>query len=417
MDPDLILSIIIALLFFSFFTGIEVAFQSANRLQIELEEKHGTSSGRILSYFIRKPLSFYGTIFCGKMVSLVLVVVFITQSLAILLSNTLGSKILALAIIIGLSTVIILLITELVSKNIFLINPNRILSLSAIAFFIFYILFFPFVFIMLSVSKFFFPRLRKKELVEEHVFSQTNLSHFVKSLRNDKDEEDTTALETRIFHNAMEFKSVRVRECMVPRTEIIAIAMEEGIEKLKEAFVESGHSKIVVYKESIDDVIGFCHSSALFKKPENIEEILTPIITVPETTLANELMIKFINERKSLAVVLDEFGGTSGLVSMEDVIEEIFGEIEDEHDEDHLLEQKIDEKTYLLSARLEIDYLNEAYLWSLPEGDYETLSGLLLASTENIPQPGEKVTIPPYSFIVQSTLDNRIDVVLMVIEG
>lgn len=417
MDPDSILLIIISLLFFSFFTGIEVAFQSASKLQIELEEKHGTSSGRILSYFLRKQLSFYSTIFCGKIVSLVFVVVFITQSLGTLLSSALDNKILALAIIIGLTTVIILLITELVSKNIFLLNPNRILSLSAIPFLILYILFFPFVFTMLGVSKIFFPKVRKKGFEEEHLFSPTNLSHFVKSLQNNNDEEDTTALETRIFHNAMEFKSVRVRECMVPRTEIIAIAMEEGIEKLKEAFVESGHSKIVVYKESIDDVIGFCHSSALFKKPENIEDILTPIITVPETTMANELMIKFINERKSLAVVLDEFGGTSGLVSMEDVIEEIFGEIEDEHDEDHLLEQKIDEKTYLLSARLEIDYLNEEYHWNLPVGDYETLSGLLLASTENIPLPGEKVVIPPYSFIIQSTLDNRIDVVLMVIEG
>jgi CBS domain containing-hemolysin-like protein len=204
---------------------------------------------------------------------------------------------------------------------------------------------------------------------------------------------------------------------MIPRTEIVAVAMDEGIGKLKEAFVESGHSKIIIYRESIDDVIGFCHSSALFKKPETIEEILTPIIAVPETTMANELMIKFINERKSLAVVLDEFGGTSGLVSMEDVIEEIFGEIEDEHDEDDLIEQKLDEKTYLLSARLEVDYLNETYRWNLPEGDYETLSGLLLTFTENIPVPGEKVLIPPYTFVIQSTLDNRIDVVMMVIDS
>lgn len=193
--------------------------------------------------------------------------------------------------------------------------------------------------------------------------------------------------------------------------------LNEGIDRLKEAFIESGHSKIIVYKESIDDVIGYCHSSALFRKPRDIREILTSIIVVPETTLANELMIKFIDERRSLAVVLDEFGGTSGIVSMEDVIEEILGDIEDEHDEDNLIEQKLDDNNYLLSARLEIDYLNDAYGWELPEGDYETLGGLILTLTEDIPEPGETVQSPPFTFTIQSTLENRIDVVRLTLSG
>jgi putative hemolysin len=202
---------------------------------------------------------------------------------------------------------------------------------------------------------------------------------------------------------------------MIPRTEIISVGSESGIKKLQEAFVESGHSKIIIFRDSIDDVIGYCHSSALFKRPQKIEEILTPIITVPETTLANELMIRFINERKSLAIVVDEFGGTSGLISMEDVIEEIFGEIEDEHDEDHLIEQKIDDRTYLLSARIEIDYLNETYGWQLPTGDYETLSGLILEHARDIPKPGETIEIPPFTFIIQATLETRINTVKLIL--
>ena len=416
MDPDLILSIIVALLFFSFFTGIEVAFQSANKLQIELQSKHGIASGRILSYFTKKVSYFNGTILTGKIASLALFVIFISRFFNTLIPSS-GNKVFGLIVITVVSTIIILFVAEFFIKRIFLINPNRIISLSALPLLILYILLFPFVFIILSVSKIFIKTKEQTYQDEKSAFGVTDINRYIRDIQNSKGEEDTTELETKIFHNAMEFKSVRVRECMIPRTEIVAVAIDEGIRKLKDAFVESGHSKIVIYRENIDDVIGFCHSSALFKKPESIEEILTPIITVPETTMANELMIKFINERKSLAVVLDEFGGTSGLVSMEDVIEEIFGDIEDEHDEDNLIEQKLDEKTYLLSARLEIDYLNETYHWKLPEGDYETLSGLILASTENIPQPGERVLISPYTFIVQSTLDNRIDVVMLVIEG
>lgn len=226
-----------------------------------------------------------------------------------------------------------------------------------------------------------------------------------------KHEDEEIGLDKKIFHNAVEFRTVRVRECMIPRTEVIAVELSEGIKKLKDAFVESGHSKIVIYKETIDDVIGYCHSSALFKRPEKIEDILTSIVTVPETTLANELMIRFINERKSLAVVVDEFGGTSGLVSMEDVIEEIFGEIEDEHDEEEndLTEQKINDSTFRLSARLEIDYLNETYGLQLPVGDYETIGGLILSFTENLPQSGETILIPPFTFTIESSQDNRID--------
>ena len=228
-----------------------------------------------------------------------------------------------------------------------------------------------------------------------------------------KQSEQNLELDTKIFTNALEFRSVRVRDCMIPRTEIVAVPIDGGIRKLREAFLESGHSKIIIFKESIDDVTGYCHSSALFRNPARIEDILTPIITVSEAMLARELMVRFINERKSLAIVVDEFGGTSGIVSMEDVIEEIFGEIEDEHDQDDQIEQKLDHQTYLLSARLEIDYLNETYGWKLPVGDYETISGLILAHTEDIPHQGDSVAIPPFTFTIETTTRNRIDTVIL----
>jgi len=204
---------------------------------------------------------------------------------------------------------------------------------------------------------------------------------------------------------------------MVPRTEIVAVEIDETISALSDVFIESGHSKIIVYKDNIDEVVGYCHHLELFKKPKAIRDILTPIIIVPDSALANDLLVQFISERKSLALVVDEFGGTGGIVSMEDVIEQIFGEIEDEYDSDDLLEQKISDQEFLLSARHEIDYLNDKYDWNLPTGEYETLSGLILSRTEEIPQKGESITIGPYIFTVVTKLDYRIDTVKLKINS
>jgi CBS domain containing-hemolysin-like protein len=365
----------------------------------------------VAAFVTRNRFIFEVVVLTGSTVSLVAYGLFMAQLtgplLARLLPPFLNHYVVVLLIQI-LAATLIVVFTAAVLRSVMLMLPLKgVSNVLSIPFLVCYVVLYPLAFAVAFLAKFVATRMfGLSDSTAAPARAVAGLGHPT-LFRQHADSE----VENRIIHNAEEFKSVLVRECMIPRTEIVAVELSEGIDKLKEAFIESGHSKIIIYKETIDDVIGYCHSSALFRKPRNIQEILTSIIVVPETTLANELMIKFINERRSLAVVLDEFGGTSGIVSMEDVIEEILGDIEDEHDEDNLIEQRLDENTYLLSARLEIDYLNDTYGWSLPEGDYETLGGLILTLTEDIPEPGETVLLPPFTFTIQSTLENRIDVV------
>lgn len=220
-----------------------------------------------------------------------------------------------------------------------------------------------------------------------------------------------------MFINALDFKDVRIRDCMIPRMEITAVALDDSIEDLRQAFISSGHSKIVVYRESIDDVVGYCHSLALFRKPREITSIVTPILIVPEAMPASDLMLRFLEERKSLALVVDEFGGTSGLVSVEDVVEQIFGEIQDEYDTtEDWTERQVDRNTYLLSARHEVDYLNEKYDWRFPEGDYDTLAGMLIHMHGDLPKVNDVIEIRPYTFKIISMQDTRIELVRLSIE-
>lgn len=241
-------------------------------------------------------------------------------------------------------------------------------------------------------------------------------------VREDSESADDTELddhriEERMFSNALDFKDVRIRDCMIPRTEITAVAIDDEIEDLRQAFISSGHSKIVVYRESIDDIVGYCHSLALFRKPKEIANIVTPMLIVPEAMPANDLMLRFLEERKSLALVVDEFGGTSGLVSVEDVVEQIFGEIQDEYDStEDWTERKLDENTYLFSARHEVDYLNEKYAWGFPEGDYDTLAGMLIHIHGDLPKVNDSIQLPHYTFKIVSMHDTRIELVRLTVE-
>lgn len=413
--------IVASLVFSFFFSGIEIAFLSANRLQVELQAKAGVWSGKIMAHFMLNPSRFIGTTLIGNTLALVI----FGNNMALLFEPVLAEKLPAslnnepsiLLIQTILSTLLILFTAEFLPKSLFMINPNLVLSALALPFVAMYIILAPITFTIVNLSKFVLIKVLRLEYSEEKpLFGLTDLNIYLRNMHKVKHEDEEIDLDKKILHNALEFKNVKVRECMVPRTEITAIALDEGIEKLRSTFVESGHSKIVIYRDTIDDVIGYCHSAALFRNPGTIEEILTPISIVTETTMANDMMVQLIREQRSLAVVVDEFGGTAGLVSMEDVIEEIFGDIEDEHDADNLIEQQLDENTFVVSARLEVDYLNEKYHWHLPIGDYETLGGLILSYTEDFPQKGETLEVSPFIFTIQSTKGNGIDTVKVVVE-
>ena len=417
MDNSIIL-ILVSLIFSSFFSGIEIAFISSDRLHIELEKERGSIAGKILSRFTKNQAHFIGTTLIGNTLSLVVYGIFMANLIEPILSDLLpgylNSQSVILIIQTILATLIVLLTAEFLPKIIFRINPNFFLSVFAIPLLVIYFVLYPVVYGMVGLSKYIIIKVLHLEFKEdEPVFSLTDLNEFIQSKFVEDKVEGKFDIDTKIFNNALEFKTVKLRECMIPRTEIVAVELHSDIEALRNEFVESGLSKILVYKESIDDIIGYCHSLELFKKPKNLESILSPVIIVPETLLANELLVQFITERKSLALVVDEFGGTSGIVTIEDIIEEIFGEIEDEHDEQDLVEHKLDDDSYLFSARHEIDYLNEKYNWNLPLGDYDTIGGLILSITEDIPSLNQDVVIEPFKFHIVSIEENRINLVKM----
>ena len=402
----------ISLAFSAFFSGIEIAFVSANKLQIELESTKGKFNAKLLASFVENPSSFIGTTLVGNTIALVAFGTLMTSVLDPYFKQYMpGIEPLALLVIQTIITTLIVLATaEFLPKSIFLLNPNRMLSFLALPFKVISIVLWLPVWLVTILSKSIIVSVLKADYSEKKpVYNLTDLNEFLHKLSSsDSDNEDTAEIDTKIFSNALEFKSVKVRECFIPRTDLIAIDIEDNISELKKAFIESGHSKVLIYKNSIDDIIGYCHSSALFKKPKEISDILADIIIVPETKLANELMVEFIEKRRSIALVVDEFGGTSGIVTIEDVIEEIFGEIQDEHDDEDLIEQKVDDNQFILTGRHEIDYLNDEYDLNIPEGDYDTLGGYILAQNGDIPKVGDIIFAPPFKISVKSMEGTRI---------
>ena len=414
--------IILAMVFSAFFSGVEMAFVSSNKLYFELKAKQNILSAKIISNFNQSPSQFIGTMLIGNTLSLVAYGIFMEEFLHhLILTNFpfLTNEIIARLIASIIATIIILTTSEFTPKSIFLINPDAILEFLAIPIWIINTLMFPLVWLTVGLPKWFITRVLRLSYSEEKpAFGLTDLNHYLQNLNRKVSTEEENEVDTKIFHNALEFKQVKVRDCMIPRTEITAIEIEEGIEGLKKVFIESGHSKVLVYKETLEEVVGYCHSLALFKKPKDIPSILTSIPIVPEAMPANDLMLKFSKERKSLAIVVDEFGSTSGLVSMEDVMEQIFGEIQDEFDDtEDWIEKRLDEHTFILSGRHEIDYLNEKYNWNLPEGDYETLGGMLIHLYEDIPAVNEVITLSTFQFQIMTVTDARIDTIKVIISG
>ena len=408
--------IIISLLFSALFSGMEIAFISANKLQIELEREKGGFTSRLVSKFYQNPSDFIAVMLVGNTIALSIYTLLMANFLEpIFIKNLPLSINNDIMVFLGqtiVATIIVILTAEFLPKSIFLLNANKLLNLLSIVITpIYKIMFYP-VRVIVWLSKVVIKNIFKLNFSEEEAsFGLTDLNHYVDKMTSIEDIDVEHEIDAKIFSNALDFKNIKVRECMVPRTELATININESIVELREEFIKTGYSKVVVYKDSIDDIIGYCHSSELFKKPKEISEILTPILVVPEALLANELLEQLIKEHKSMALVVDEFGGTAGVVTIEDVIEEIFGEIQDEHDEEQLLEKKVSDSEYLLSARHEIDYLNDKYDWELPEGEYETLGGLILDVYEDIPLKNKDIKLDNYRFTIQSKQKNRLEII------
>jgi putative hemolysin len=417
---DHLVIIICSVLISAFFAGMEIAFISANKLLIELRNKQGSFSARILSPFVNNPSKFISTTLVGNNIGLVIygiyMAAFLDPYIRLWIPGASENTFLLLFLSSIVSTAIVLVTGEFLPKVLFRINPDIVLRVLAVPFLLAYYIFWPLVHFITWLAQVILNQLFRLNFTETTpVFSRLDLDQYITdSVEDLKEDAD---VDTEIFRNALDFANVRVRDCMTPRTELISINMSASVEELYQRFVSTGLSKILVHQGSSDHITGYVHQKDIFKKPQSIRSILIPIEITTETMPANELLNIFTRTHKSIALVVDELGVTAGVVTIEDIMEEIFGEIEDEHDVDQLTEKQLDPKTYLLSARLEVDYLNNKYELDIPEGDYHTLGGFIFAMHENIPVRGEIIEIEPFKFTIISITNTRINEVKMEVVG
>ena len=423
MDSS-ILIICICLVLSAFFSGMEIAFISANKIHIEIEKKQEGLLAQILTRLTNKPSKFIATMLIGNNIALVVYGLYMGD----LLMNWFQTKLPADNNFVQLmltdfslltqtliSTIIILLTAEFLPKVLFQIYANKLLKILAAPAYFFYLLFSFVSDFVIKVSDVLLKTFFKTDGDEVQLaFSKLELGDYITEQMETVMEEDDIDSEIQIFQNALEFSAVKAREVMVPRTEIIAVELHETPKNLAKLFTETGLSKILVFKDTIDNIIGYIHSYELFKKPKTIKSILLPVEFVPETMLIQDILNVLTKKRKSIAVVLDEYGGTSGIMTVEDIVEELFGEIEDEHDSTDLMEEELNSTTYKFSARLEVDYLNEQYKLELPESEeYETLGGLIVNVTGEIPEKNSEILIEHYLFTILEVSSTKIDLVTL----
>ncbi|WP_111682168.1 hemolysin family protein [Winogradskyella tangerina] len=420
--------IIVTLILSAFFSGMEIAYVSSNKIHIELEKKQEDFLGKILTKLTAKPSKYIATMLIGNNIALVIYGLKMGDVLVAWFQSILPSDNATLTYLLTdfqlltktvISTIVILITAEFLPKVIFQIYANTLLKILALPTYIFYLIFNWISDFVLWISDAVLKHIFKAK-GEDVVLAMTKveLGNYISEQMESFEDHEEVDSEIQIFQNALEFSDVKAREVMVPRTEITAVDISETIENLRQLFIETGRTKILVYKETIDDILGYVHSFELFKKPKNIKSIIIPVSFVPETILIKDVLNLLTKKRQSLAVVIDEYGGTSGIMSVEDIIEELFGEIEDEHDSLDMTEEQIDEHTYRFSARLEVDYINETYKLNLPESEtYETLGGLIVNKTEGIPKENEAIQIDNFKFTIEEVSSTKIDIVqLKIIE-
>lgn len=418
---DEVLIILLSLLCSAFFSGMEIAYVSANKIHIEIEKKQNDLIAKVLTRLTRKPSKFIATMLVGNNVALVIYGFFMGDLLVDWMSTLNTNNALVEYLVDDLSiltqtlisTLVILMTAEFLPKVFFQIYANTLLKLFAIPAYIFYVLFSFISEFVIWISDVVLKRFFKTEGDEVQLaFSKVELGNYIAEQMGHMEKDQEVDSEIQIFQNALEFSEVKSREVMIPRTEIVAVDLSTKPHDLIEIFTKTGLSKVLVYNETIDDIIGYIHSFELFRKPPSIKSILLPVVFVPETMLVKDVLNILIKKGKSISVVIDEYGGTSGMMTVEDIVEELFGEIEDEHDAVVLVEEELGEDLYLFSARLEVDYINEQYNLDIPEGDnYETLGGYIVNHTEEIPEQGGLVSIDGFQFVIKEVSSTKIELV------
>ncbi|MCF8320810.1 MAG: hemolysin family protein [Flavobacterium sp.] len=413
--------IIICLILCAFFSGMEIAFISSNKIYLEIEKKQDNFLSQILTKLTEKPSQFIATMLIGFNVAIV-VYSFFMGDLLMNWFETLGiefSSLVNLLLQTVLSTLIVLITSEFLPKVFFQIYANSFVKYFAIPAYFFYLLFYFVSTFIMWISDTILKRFFKTE--GDFVplfFSKIELGNYISEQMNHFEDHENVDSEIQIFQNALEFSGVKARDIMTPRTEIAGVDILDSVDDLKEMFIKTGYSKIMVYQNSLDDCIGYVHSFELFKKPKTIKSILIRVEYVPETIFIKEALDLLIKKRKSVAVVLDEYGGTAGIMTIEDIVEELFGEIEDEHDSDEIrIEQEIETGVFLFSARLDVEYINQTYKLNIPDSDsYGTLGGFIVDYTKEIPQKGNKISIGNYNFVIEEASNNKIELVKMTLK-
>ena len=417
---DTIFYLLITMLFSAFFSGMEIAFVSVDKLRFEMERKPGVTSA-ILSFFFRNPNNFISTMLVGNNIALVIYGIFMAEIIEDhLLAGMIENDFVMLLVQTVISTLIILFTGEFLPKTLFKIDPNMALRIFAVPLSVCYVVLFPISKLASGLSYIFlllFGVKANKE-AQAKAFGKVDLDYFVQSSIENAESEDELDTEVKIFQNALDFSNVRIRDCMVPRTEVVAVDTTTSLDDLRNLFVESGISKIIVYEDNIDNVVGYIHSSEMFRKPADWRRNVKEVPIVPESMAAHKLMSLFMQQKKTIAVVVDEFGGMAGIVSLEDLVEEIFGDIEDEHDNTSYVCKQLGEHEYVLSGRLEIEKVNETFGLDLPESDeYMTVGGLILDSYQSFPKLHEVVTVGKFQFKIIKIAPTKIELVrLKVVE-
>lgn len=408
--------ILITIVFSAFFSGMEIAFLSSNKLRLELDKKREGLTAGIISIFTNNPSQYISTMLVGNNITLVIYGIEIAKLLNPFIERYISSQTsVVLLIQTLLSTLIILITGEFLPKSIFKQYPNQFLTMFAPLVMVFYIALYPITRFATWLSRSFiriFMRIKIDPNTDHMIFGKVDLDNLVEQSLPAPDDNGRHDQELKIFQNALDFSEVRVRDCMIPRTDIEAIDITESVQALRKMFVETKYSRLPVYKENVDNIVGYINSKDLFRNPSSIRAKMKPIDYFPETQFANKLLAHFIKEHRSIAVVVDEFGGTAGLITIEDIMEEIFGEIDDEHDRNEFVEKQIGDNEYMLSARLEIAYLNEKYQLNIPESDdYETLAGFILNRYQSIPKTNQLIEIEEFSIKIVRMEETRIDLV------